>query len=131
MYTHLRVTGVEKCLYGSRLKRNLKKDIHSSDITALAAFKDAMEKEEIPQSLIDGDEELFIDFVTNMSGRLASKLSKARHSRKCPNHTSAVSNVILIHLRMSVIIRRHVWFPSKTLEKTSTRFGLNATIKST
>jgi len=113
MYTHVRVTGIEKCLYGSRLKRNLRKDIHSSDITALAAFKEAMEKEEIPQCLIDGDEELFIDFVTNLSGRLASKLSKARHSRRCPNFTSAVSNVILIHLRMSVIIRRHVWFPSK------------------
>ena len=113
MYTHIRVDGIEKCLFGSRLKRNLRKDIHSSDITALAAFMEAMENEEIPQSLIDGDEELFIDFITNLSGRLASKLSKARHSRKCPNFTSAVSNVILIHLRMSVIIRRHVWFPSK------------------
>ena len=62
MYTHIRVEGIEKCLFGSRLKRNLRKDIHSSDITALAAFTEAMENEEIPQCLIDGDEELFIDF---------------------------------------------------------------------
>jgi len=113
MYTHVRIHGIEKPLYGSRLKRNLKKDIHSSDITALAAFTEAMEREEIPQSVLDGDEELFIDFITNLSGKLATTLAKGRHSRKCPNYTSPVSNVILIHLRMSVVIRRHVWFPKK------------------
>ena len=107
IFTHLRIPKESRSLYGSRTKRNLPRDIHSTDDTAFALFTKQLEEMEIPEDILLCPEKL-VEWVSATSGQLACSISKCRHSRSCPNHWSIVAMVILVHLRASLILRRHV-----------------------
>ena len=107
MFTHIRMLKEARPLFGTRTKRNLPRDIHSTDGTAFALFTQQLEEMEIPEEILSCPEKL-VEWVSETSGALACSISKCRHSRSCPNHWSVVAMVILVHLRASLILRRHV-----------------------
>jgi len=121
MFTHMRMRDDVRPLFGTRTKRNLPRDIHSTDSTAFALFTKQLEEMDIPEEVLLCPEKL-VEWISVTSGALACSISKCRHSRSCPNHWSIVAMVILVHLRASVLLRRHVAtkLKSSTVTKTDT-----------
>jgi len=58
MFTHLRVPKESRPLFGTRIKRNLPRDIHSTDDTAFLLFTKQLEEMEIPESVLSCPEKL-------------------------------------------------------------------------
>ena len=107
MFTHIRSNKEVIPLYGTRTKRNLPRDIHSTDVISLELFTKQLEEIEIPEDILLCPSRL-VEWISSTSGSLACNISKCRHSRSCPNHWSVVAIVILVHLRASLLLRRHV-----------------------